>query len=451
MQSEDKSRTRKSKKTLQTAREAGYLGKKVLEKAIRAREEGRPVAWSMFLWYHDLIAKALGVEVIFPENYGAFCASVRKAEPYLERSDADGFPSSICGYARTVIGYTSMLAGNNMVAPPGAPGGGMPKPTVFLARAAACDTGSKWFQALGRYMDVPVWLLELPHTGVKEFYLPGNKELNIQFVKDELKKFVFFLENLLGTKMDWDRLREMVDQTLKTLRLAYEVDLLRRAIPSPMISQDFWAILIAHLYMPEDPEATKFYKRVYDEVKYRVDNGIGAIPNERYRMMFAELPPWHSLGIFDDLADKFGIAMVMESWGYHVISPIPEEEIENIKDPLEIIARMSYRMWSQHNDSALAYGAGPAYFMASYLRWAKEYKVDGFFGHPLMTCRAATYTLLYIKDLLVEKLKVPGVIVEGDIVDLRVFNEEEAFSKMEAFLEIMDHYRGIRKKEGLNW
>ncbi|MFC1858646.1 2-hydroxyacyl-CoA dehydratase subunit D [Thermodesulfobacteriota bacterium] len=451
MKSEEKIKTRKAKKTLKTAREAPYLGKKVLDKAIQARKEGRPVAWSMYPYYQDLIAKALGVEVIFPENYGAFCASERKAEPYLERSDADGFPSTICGYARTVIGYTSMLAENNMVAPPGAPGGGMPKPTVLFARAAACDTGSKWFQAMGRYMDVPVWLLELPHTGVKEFYLPGNKELNIQFLKGELKKFVSFLENLLGTKMDWDKLREVVDQTLKTLRLAYEVDLLRMAIPSPMISQDFWSMIIAHLYLPEDPETTEFYQRVYDEVKYRVDHKIGAIPNEKYRMMFAELPPWHSLGFFDDLKDHFGIAMVMESWGYHIIAPIPEEEIQDFEDPLEIIARMSYKLWSQHNDAALKYGAGPAYFMASYLQWAEEYKVDGFFAHPLMTCRAATYTLLYIKNLLMDKLKVPGVIIEGDIIDLRVFNEEEAFSKIEAFIETMDHYREIRQNEGMDW
>ena len=101
------------------------------------------------------------------------------------------------------------------------------------------------------------------------------------------------------------------------MKLAYEVDKLRRAKPSPMVSTDFWAIMIAHLFLPYDPESYAFYERVYDEVKSKVDNGIGAIPNERYRMLFGELPPWHSLGIFDELAEKFGIAMVMESWNYH--------------------------------------------------------------------------------------------------------------------------------------
>jgi hypothetical protein len=34
---------------------------------------------------------------------------------------------------------------------------------------------------------------------------------------------------------------------------------------------------------------------------------------------------------------------------------------------------------------------------------------------------------------------------------MRVFNEEEAFSKVEAFVETMDHYRELRKEEGLGW
>jgi hypothetical protein len=36
-------------------------------------------------------------------------------------------------------------------------------------------------------------------------------------------------------------------------------------------------------------------------------------------------------------------------------------------------------------------------------------------------------------------------------VDLRVFNGEEAHAKMEAFIETMDYYREVRKKEGFAW
>jgi hypothetical protein len=209
--------------------------------------------------------------------------------------------------------------------------------------------------------------------------------------------------------------------------------------------------MIPHLYLPYDPEAYAFYQKVYDEVKYKVDNKIGAVPNEKYRMMFSELPPWHSIGFFDEIAEQFGIAMVIESWNYHAITPMPQEDLEGVSNPLEIIARLSYHKYTEDNDTALDFDAAPGFFNARYLQWAQDYKADGFLAHPLMSCRPATYTLLHTKNSLEEKLKVPGVVIDGDIIDLRVFNPEEAISKIEAFVETMDHYRELRQEAGMAW
>ena len=450
MQAEKKKTT--SAKSLETAREAGYFGKKMLKNAYIAQKEGRPIGWSMVTWYEgELIAKAMGIELVFPENYGALCAAFGLAEPYLERCDSEGFPSSLCGYARNCFGYVSMMAENNMQPPPDAPVGGMPKPNLLIGSGAVCDGRFKWFQALKRYMDVPQWILERPSAGAKEFDLPGQKDKTIRFITNHLKDFVAFLEKLLGKKMDWDKLEEIVDQTFKTLLLAHEVDLLRRAVPSPMVAQDFWSIMIPHLYMPYDPEAYAFYQKVYDEVKYRVDNKIGAVPEEKYRMMFCELPPWHSLGFFDKLAEDFGIAMVYESWAYHAPTPIPHEELEGVTDPLERIARLTYQKFDEVNETAKKYNGFSYGQLGAFIGAAHEYRADGLLCHPLMSCRPATYSLFMIKDVLEEKVKVPGVVIDGDIVDLRVFNQAEALSRMEAFTDTMEHYRTERKNAGFPW
>ena len=42
-------------------------------------------------------------------------------------------------------------------------------------------------------------------------------------------------------------------------------------------------------------------------------------------------------------------------------------------------------------------------------------------------------------------------MVEGDIVDLKLFDPEDAMRKAEAFEETMEHNREMRKKEGLEW
>jgi benzoyl-CoA reductase subunit B len=443
-----------SAKSLETAREANYFAKKMFKNAYIAQQEGRPIGWSMVTWYEgELIAKAMGIELIFPENYGAFCAALGLAQPHLDRCEQEGFPSSLCGYARNCIGYAAMMAENDGQPPPEAPIGGMPKPALLIGSASVCDGRIKWFQALKRYINVPQWTLERPQAGPKESNLPKQKEKSIRFMTSHLKDFVAFLEKLVGRKMDWNKLEELVEQTLKTLRLAHEVDLLRRAVPSPMVAQDFWSIMIPHLYLPYDPEAYTFYQKVYDEVKYRVDNKIGAVPNEKYRMLFAELPPWHSLGFFDKLAEKFGIAVVYESWGYHAPLPIPDEQLEGVTDPLERIARLVYGKFHEVNETATRYhGDSYSYsIIGTFLGGARDYRADGYLCHPLMSCRPATYSLFAIKHTLEEQVRVPGVVIDGDIVDLRVFNEQDALAKMEAFTETMDHYREERRKAGLDW
>ncbi len=449
---EQKKKRKSSAKTLQTAREAGYFGKKILAGARQAAEEGKPVAWSMVDWWlGGTIAKAIGIELCYPENYGAFCAAVRQAEPFMDYAENDGVPNTTCGYARNCIGFTRRLKENNFVIPDDAPGGGMPKPLFLLGCGAVCDARYKWFQGLGRYMDVPVWTLEFPQTGVAEYFIKDNKEDNIKFMVRELRSFVEFLEKLTGRKMDWDNLSERLDTTFKTHELAHKVDLLRKSVPSPAVNTDFWSIMIPHLFLPDEKEALDFYQRVYDEVKYKVDNKIGAIPNEKYRMAFAELPPWHTLGIFDEFAEKYGIAFVIESWNYHAPGPLPESEREGVNDPLELIARYSYHKFNEYTPAAQINCVDPTMFTAPYLQWAEDYRIDGMFCHPVLSCRPVTYTLMHLRNLLMEKYKVPSVVVEGDIVDLRVFNEEEAHVKIEAFIETMDYYRELRKKEGFKW
>lgn len=439
-------------KTLETSKEASYFGKKMYKRAIQAVEEGRPTAWSMVTWWEgEYILKAMGLEVVYPENWGAFCASQRVAEPHLDYADGDGFPPTLCGYARNTLGYARKMAEHNLAIPPDAPGGGMAKPVILVGSGTACDARYKWFQALGRYMEVPVYCLELPHPGVAESFLEGAKEHTIKFMTEDLREFVLFLEKVLDKKMDWDRLSELVDTAEKTRRLSHEVDLLRRAVPSPMVAQDFWACMIPLIYLSDEKESLEFYQKLYNEVKYKVDNKIAAIPNEKYRMMFSELPPWHSLGFFDELANDFGVAIVIESWNYHYPAPPPEAELEGVDDPLERIARWTHQWLTAYEESAREMGVEPGYFVQPYLDWASQYKVDGALLHPLFTCRPATYTLYHTGNLLLEKLKVPSVIIEGDIVDLRVFDEEGSKAKIGTFLETMEHYREVRRKEGLAW
>ena len=421
---------------------------KTSQEAMRA---GEPTAWSMVTWWQaEPVFKAMDLAVVFPENYAALTAASGIASQYLDLCDSDGFPSHLCGYSRANMGYTSrMMQECNGEMPPEAPLGGLPKPILMLSQSMICDARVKWFQSLGHYMDAPVWMMETTTPGVEEWADPKTREWSLKLIMDEIKKFAVYLETMLGRKMDWDKYDEEVNDIIALCRIAHETFELRKARPCPMHSRDFWSVMPSYLYMSGDlKDSIRCFTDLYNEVKERVDQGIGAIEPEKYRLLFAELPPWHSLGFFDKLAER-GWNFVKESWAYN--PPRPLEGLEDISDPVERHARFHLHFVSGYYDEALADGEYMGYLGYPYLNFAKEYKCDGGFFHGLITCRSASTHHPYTQELLMRKLKVPSLHVEGDLVDLRLFNAEEALRRAEAFEESMDYYKELREKENSGW
>jgi benzoyl-CoA reductase/2-hydroxyglutaryl-CoA dehydratase subunit BcrC/BadD/HgdB len=419
------------------------------QRGLAAAAEGKPVAWCMVNWWQgDPISKAMDVATLYPEDYGAVCAAFGAAQGYLERSAADGFPSHMCGYARNCLGYTGRMMDAGAI-PDDAPMGGMAQPTLLLGSGSLCDARYKWFQSLGRYFDAPLWVLELPHPGVKEGLAQGAHEANIKFIVAQLGEFVSFLEKLLGKKMDWNRLDEITNDTVEMNDWWYKVNELRRARPGPMHSRDFWSSMPASLYMAADPGQTAgLYRQMHDEIKDRVDNKVSAISTtEKYRLAFLELPPWHSLGFFDKLAER-GWNFVIESWAYHPPKPI---DLNGVADPLERLARYSYHWLTGYYRQAYDAEEWWGYFAYPYLEYVRDYQCDGVVLHPLLSCRTATNHLTLVADRLMKKLKVPSLVIEGDIVDLKLFDPAGALNKAETFEETMDHYKEVRKEAGFGW
>ena len=425
--------------------------------SLKAKQEGRPVAWCMLdNGYGGPFLNAMDVESVYPENYGTICAASGAAAPYLERSAAEGFPDHLCGYARNCLGYTATMTELGEI-PPDAPTGGMPKPVLLLSSGFLCDARFKWFQALGRYLDAPVWTLELPRPGARESLMEGAYERNVGFIVNELREFVTFLENLLGKKMDWDKFEEDLDNTIEMDRVWFQVNELRKARPGPMHSRDFWSSMSASALRTTDPKrVTELYRKMYEEVKYRVDNKIAGINREeKYRLTFIGLPPWHSLGFFDQLAEK-GWNFVIEQ-AYHPPRPI---DLTWVKDPVEKLVRYRYQELTHQIDDVFEpeeaakikeeiMRSGHSHHLA--IKDAMEYQCDGAILHTLLTCRGTTAPLLLAQNRLMEIWKVPSLVIEGDIVDQTLFDPVDALRKAEAFEETMYHHRKVRKEAGLGW
>jgi len=424
-----------------------------------AKEAGRPVVWCMAdVGFYGPILNALDIESVYPENYGPVCAAAVAAEVFLNRCEAEGFPNNMCGYMRNCIGYTARMMDLGGEIPPEAPRGGMPKPTLLLSAGVTCDSRFKAFQALGRYLDAPMWVLEYPSLGTAESLMEGAYEREIVFLIKEVRELIAFLEGQVTKKMDWDKLEETIEGTKEMQEVLHQINELRKARPCPMHARDWFSSMNASLYRAKDPGAvTELYRKMYDEVKYRVDNKISGINREeKYRVAMSGIPPWHTMEFFDQLADK-GWNFVNE--GYHAGRP-RDVNLSGISDPVERFVRRRYPDIRQYIEQD--YRPDEANRIIGEIRQRgssrrlshsniRDYQIDGVFLHSVLTCRPATASLYQVQSEVMEMWKVPCLVIEGDIVDTRLFNLADALRKAEAFEETMDYYRKVRKEEGLEW
>jgi len=445
-----------------------YALRNMLDQQYKSAQEkdskGKLVAWCMTERFASPFLNTMDIESIYPENYATRCGAYGIAWEnggYIDRSLSEGFPPTLCNYATTCFGYSSRMVNElNNTIPPEAPAGGMPKPDLLIGSCGGtCDARYKWFQALSRYWDCPIWIMETPSNDVGwealdlEYYEQG-----VDFVSQHLRDFADFLERLCKKKFDYDKFAAEVDNTIEMDRIWYDItDELRKARPCPMNSRDHYTGMSMSLFRANDTESAKnLLQDMKKEVLQRIENKTSGINYpEKYRVSFQGLGPWHGLTLFDQLAER-GWNFVRE--GYHPIQPM---DLNWMKDPIEKLVR--YRRRSLEWQIAYCF---PDPTEAQAVREeieekgmsdklaaveARDYQLDGMILHTAITCRMTSCRVGMAQHQFMKTYKVPSLLVYGDMVDSRVFDMEDFMRKAEVFEEAMDYYKKERAKEGYSW
>ncbi len=439
------------------------LTDKRYEETREAQKEGKPVAWCMAEPWATPFLNVMGMASVYPEEYASVAAAAGVAQSYLDRSAAEGFPTHLCGYLQNTLGYAArMVKDCGGEIPPEAPRGGMPRPALFVCSGSACDARYKGFQSVGRYLDAPVWTTEVLYQGfragaIRESLSGEAYEHGVRFLVKELRELATFLERLMGKKINWDDFEEDIDRIIEMNRVWYGItDEMRMARPCPMNARDHFSVMSSSLFRATDPGAVKeLYAKMGEEVQERIDKGIAGINREeKYRVAWTGLGPWHSMNIFDNLAER-GWNFVRE--GYHPPRPI---DLSWVKDPLEKLVR--YRSRDLNWEIDFEFGPEEAAKVREEIRRAGvstrlvvkdaiDYRLDAIFIHTVTTCRVNAAATRYLQNQFMDLCKIPCMVIQGDMIDARLFDMENTMRQAEAFEETMDYYKDVRKKEGLPW
>lgn len=426
----------------EAARKIPGIAKQMLAQAQAAKAEGKPVAYCLIDSLYDEIVRSMDITPLWTENYAGVTAAKRDAERFLNKAESQGFSRSLCTYATCCLGLDAWRDGAEGL-PPDAPWGGMPKPDMMLGSGTEfCDPRYKWFQAAQRYLDVPVYVIGLPWPAYDlDIDLEAALTYYARYIVEQLKGLVSFLEKQTDKKMDWDRLSVTIDLADRTYRMWWQAYELRKAIPTPMGTEDAMNTMVPGWFMMGTQEAFDFYRDLYEEVKYRVENKIGLVPEEKYRILWGGgLPPWFALKDFDYFKSKGAVFPIEVMY-----RPFEPPEIlgldKNVRHPLERLAWRWLRYQTFRYKKAQRHpGSHPDVELL--IDFIENFGIDGVMMHEAFSCRSWHVGLLWQLNLLKKLYRpLPSLILQSDIVDARSYSEVETKERIDAFVEMLERVR----------
>jgi bcr-type benzoyl-CoA reductase subunit B len=381
-----------------------YMGAKMAEgsnKKIAWITSGGPVE---FLIAADIIP-------IYPENHGAMLGASRMSVELCEVAEGLGYSRDLCSYARGDIG--SALTKKSPIP------GGLPKPDFLLACNNICGTVMKWYQALSRIFHVPLFFLDTPfihHKVVPESLL---------YVRRQFEEFIPFLESITGKKFDHDRFLEVIRYSAQSAILWKEALDQCAHRPSPMSCFDAFINMAPIVTLRGTKEVVDFYRDMKAELQERIAQGISAVPEEKFRLLWDNIPIWYKMRELSEFFASYGACLVADTYTNAWVF----EGIET-QDPLEGLSRAYTHVYINISIDLMA---------DRILDLIKRFSADGLIIHSNRSCKPYSLGQYDIRRIILEKTGIPSLVLEADMTDARVYSDAQIKTRVEAFMETLQN------------
>jgi benzoyl-CoA reductase/2-hydroxyglutaryl-CoA dehydratase subunit BcrC/BadD/HgdB len=332
------SANQRSRKTLACTAEASAFQKQfVQELKRRVVEEGEPFAIVQADTPHEIF-HAMDIPIITNQWWSAYISAKQLSAQYFDAMVDAGYPANSCKYCS--LGFACTLAND----PATAPWGGLPPPTVLVARLT-CDciqhVFAQWAKAMGTEffpMEAPAWEHKDPKWFDRSFsewedvYQPDR----IALMVSEMRDLIDLLERRTGRKFDEEKFHYLMERINEQEGYIWEAaQAIGKARRCPVsIAEQMPNTMIPQWHRGSD-WAVAHAKKFRDEVMERIDQGLGASSNERLRLMWIGAGVWHDPGFYQALEDTLGAVFV---WSMYMPFAGPAYRRDLKGDPMAALA-----------------------------------------------------------------------------------------------------------------
>lgn len=358
---------------------------------------------------------AMDVIPIYPENHAAMIGAAKMGTDLCEKAEAMGYSRDLCSYARADIACAPVDGG---------PIGGLPRPDMLVCGNNICGTVLKWYEAQARFFKVPLFIFDTPfcHT---EFSEEARR-----YVRAQVEEYLAFLEGVCGRPCDRERLGEVGRLSIEGQRLWQAVLDTAAHKPAPLSAFDAFFHLALIVTLRGTATAVDYYRGLLKEMQERVAAGIGAVPRERYRLLWDNLPVWYRTRW---LSETFAARDACLVAGTYTSAWCGSLKYLREDDFLESLAEGYSRIYLNIGVDAMA---------REVLAMVDKYEVDGLVMHSNRSCKPYSLGQYDIQRIVQRERGIPTLMIEADMVDERSFAEGQVETRIEAFMEMIAAGKG---------
>ena len=319
------------------------------------------------------------------------------AEHGIDYCNEIGLPETMCSAQRAGLGE---VFSDRAIAPD----------FVTSIAPGNCDTNAKIVEFLSEYLHLPYHTVDDP---------PYQDEDGYDYIHQEYRRLISFMETQTGHKLDPDRLLKVCKESKKCDEYIVGIRELKRAIPNPVPNISVMCECGSKFMAGGTPECTKAIKTIYEQAKerYKRGEGGGGWAEEKVRCYF---------GYIDYYLPHFASWIELQNEGISCLGnlllwygnddyTIDLSHVDSMIDSLADQA-LNFPMTRQLNGP---YDA-KASLMEDLVRDCKDLKADCiiFSGHP--ACKNAWGCVNVVEKAVTEELGLPWLTVEADCFDERV-------------------------------
>lgn len=378
--------------------------------------QGAFVIWVSIVVPVEIFYGFENVVFAVPESHAAMTAGKGVAPLQCEKAENMGYSPDICSYARIDLG-TAFDGGKD------SPTMGLPQPNLLVSNNNNCSLMVKWFDVYKREWGVPHFNLDIPFC-----YSPQTEESR-KYIQGQFQQLIRTIEDLSGEKYQPEKAAEAVYNSSQTYACWKQFLDFAKHKPAGITAFDTFVQMAPILTSRGSKEVVEHYNFLLEETGERLARGEYPVPNERYRLLWDNIAPWHQLRKMSTRLAELDANIVTASYTYCVGSlegDIGLYSYDGSEHPLEYLARLQ-------NFSVCPQGLNLRF--QSMRKAINEFNIDGVVFASNRSCKVYSLMQIDLQKKVTRELGVPSVFIDVDHADPRKYSEETTFTRLEALLE----------------